>query len=132
MRWALVSIILLSAACGGSATTSAENVDAGGAALGTCKIPTDTQCTTARAQVRCNGSNGVTADCLSDDPSTCAHLDSMPGGVTFTCSNVCTEKQYAAACGSIGPGPHIEPPAGCETTLQTPAGVSLNCCPCGP
>ncbi|MDB4980995.1 MAG: hypothetical protein JWM82_1747 [Myxococcales bacterium] len=86
-------------------------------------------CRPSRFFLSCAAPNGVVEDCLSDDPTRCAG-DAMPG-VTFTCHSVCAPNEYGAVCGSVGPGPIGEPPAGCHGGLATPGGTIFYCCPCG-
>ena len=88
-------------------------------------------CHAARALLSCVGSNQTFEDCLSNDPAACPGPASMPG-VTFTCHDVCAPHEYGVACGSIGPGPISDPPAGCHDPLATPAGIVFYCCPCQP
>jgi hypothetical protein len=86
-------------------------------------------CHPARLFLSCDGSNGVSEGCLSDDPSHCPGDDATPG-VTYSCHDTCAPNEYAVSCGSIGGGSSVDPPAGCHSALATPAGIVFFCCPC--
>jgi len=95
----------------------AAGVDDGG--VGACAV--------GRAGLFCGSPNGAGCFCVTDD-ATCGGC----GGAA--CTNKCTGDEYAVSCG--GP-PHADssfqyagPPAGCRTTLVTPAGSQFFCCPC--
>jgi hypothetical protein len=137
MRGAFLSCVAWLAACSASTTQEnvdggalLQNVDAGAPPLAVCTVPDAGACRTARALLSCQGSNGVGQGCISDDPTQCPGPNAMPG-VTFTCQNQCTERQYAVACGSVG-GASADPPAGCGGGSSTPAGIAFYCCPCVP
>jgi hypothetical protein len=88
-------------------------------------------CHPARFYLGCGSQSGVSEECLSDDPDHCAGPEPGPG-LAFTCHDICGPHEYGAACGSIGPGPISDPPAGCHGAAPTPGGVVFYCCPCLP
>ncbi|MEA2697754.1 MAG: hypothetical protein QOI66_2025 [Myxococcales bacterium] len=119
--------------------SAAGGVD-GGADTGTlpaCNWPAELDghdagagaCVAARTLLSCAGANGVSEECISDDPNQCAGENAMPG-VSFTCHDLCGPDEYGAVCGSVGPGPISDPPAGCHNAQPTPAGTIFYCCPC--
>ncbi len=88
-------------------------------------------CRAAPALVHCLDGNGGGQICLSRDPTTCSESPEQPDA-TFDCKNQCATNEYAALCGSIGPGAlsDVEIPTGCRMALATPGGVAFYCCPC--
>ena len=110
--------------------------DSGGA----CSWPADlnstdlstAQCRVAHALLSCEGSNGTSASCISNDPTQCPGPNPQPG-VSFTCTNQCNAGEYAATCGGVGPqsGPSAQPPTDCRNMGVNPGGISYYCCPCG-
>ena len=51
-----------------------------------------------------------------------------------TCTNKCTANEYAAGCGSVGPGApsitYADPPAACRLVYPTHDGNAFFCCQC--
>jgi len=88
------------------------------------------QCTAARVELSCLGSNGVTGGCFSDNLQTCPDLSFEVNVPNAVCHSVCKPNEYAVACGGIGPTPIADPPAGCTGGLASPGGVIDYCCPC--
>ena len=86
-------------------------------------------CHPARALLSCDSTAGVFEECASDNLDHCAD-DSATPAIAFTCHDRCGLNEYAAVCGSIGPGPISDPPAGCHTQLASPGGTVSYCCPC--
>jgi hypothetical protein len=122
---------------GDAGTDTATSGDGSTGALPACTWPASVDsrdagagaCRAARTLLSCSAPNGAGEECTSDDPTQCSGDNGMPG-VTFTCHDVCGAHEYGAACGSIGPGPTSDPPAGCRAAEATPAGVVFYCCPC--
>lgn len=79
---------------------------------------TNDQCRAGRFLVSCDLGNGTFSGGLRDDLSGCV--------------NQCADNEYGLACGSIGPSasPTPEPPEGCHSASNTPAGIAYYCCPC--
>jgi hypothetical protein len=97
--------------------------------------PTDSgagRCTAKRHRLECEGSDGVTATCLSDLPDRCEGMSSNPN-TSVTCHDQCGPQEYGVVCGRVGPSDvSSAPPApNCRESLITPAGVAFYCCPCG-
>lgn len=122
----------------GCATCACKPTDAGAdQALPACTWPAALSapdagrgaCRPARALLDCQSPNGVSEVCASDDPSRCAG-DTVVTGASFTCHDLCGAHEYAVVCGSIGPGPIDDPPAGCHGGLASPGGTVFHCCPC--
>ena len=122
---------------GDAGTDTSSSGDGSTEALPACAWPASVNghdagagaCRAARTFLSCTAPNGVGEECTSDDPTQCSGGNGMPG-VTFTCHDLCGPEEYGAACGSIGPGPISDPPAGCHGAEATPAGVVFYCCPC--
>jgi hypothetical protein len=122
---------------GDSAAGNGAAGNASNAELPACSWPaalnppqtTRGQCTAARVELSCLGSNGVTEDCFTDNLQSCPDQSNVavPNAV---CHSICKPNEYAVACGSVGPGPIADPPAGCTMPLSTPAGIVDWCCPC--
>jgi hypothetical protein len=134
-RKILVSIFMFAAgtfSCGG---TTSLNAFAGeregrGDPNGSCSWPADLEgdaggtCRAASFLLTCRRGRGVF--CLSDNPNSC-------GTTSSGCQSQCGPNEYGAACGFIGPGGSVDPPApGCHGQLLTPGGLAFYCCPCEP
>lgn len=108
-------------------TPGEANVDA--ASLPACAhdpsvVPDAAACQAARAFVVCC-SPGVIAECISDDPTSCA--ETLPDGGKPTCTSHCAENEYAVEC----PG-GVTPAGGCRR-VSGPfpgGGETISCCPC--
>ncbi len=144
MRAAIVGGLLLCAGCGGGTVTadssdggaadalSSEGADGGSCTWPASLDPTDAstgQCAAARSYLSCQGSNGVTELCLSNDPTQCPGPNLQPG-VSFTCSDRCNTSEYGVECG-FGPGPAPQAASNCRSMGITPGGTGFYCCPCG-
>ena len=129
----LVAIVIAVAGCGGSGALEGGQ-DAASLSANQCRRDPSVvdggpgACGSARAVVDCEFPNGAGCDCLTDN-ATCDGC-----GAGATCTNKCKANEYAASCGSVGPGDpsitYADPPAGCRLGLATPAGVAFYCCPC--
>ncbi len=117
-----------------SACASSAGGGSGGGALTACTWPSsldatdaasDGACHAERALVKCSLPGGVTAECLSDDPTSC------PDSTGGSCADQCNKDEYAVSCGQVGPGPIGSPPAACRSMGAIPAGIVYYCCPCG-
>ncbi len=122
---------------GGANGTAGARADGGAGAAATCAWPASLDsrdagagaCQPAHALLSCTGGN-LTELCLSDDPTQCPGDNAVPN-VTFNdCHDLCGSQEYAVVCGSVGPGPISDPPAGCHGAEATPAGIVFYCCPC--
>ncbi|HEX7599742.1 MAG TPA: hypothetical protein VF518_16110 [Polyangia bacterium] len=105
---------------GGTSATSAAQLPEchWPAALDPTDAATAGQCRAARAFVTCQEENGgVLAGLMNDWPG---------------CTDDCTDNEYGAACGAVGPSttPMPDPPSGCRMVAPTPGGVVFYCCPC--
>jgi hypothetical protein len=126
------------AGLGGANGTAGARVDGGADALAACTWPAslDSQdagagaCQPAHALLSCTDGN-VTELCLSDDPTRCPGVSALPGVTVDNCHDLCDPQEFAVVCGSVGPGPTNDPPAGCHGAEATPAGIVFYCCPCG-
>jgi hypothetical protein len=67
--------------------------------------------------------------CLSNDPTQCPEENSVTTPMS-DCHDLCGAQEFAVVCGSVGPGPISDPPAGCHGELATPGGIVFYCCPC--
>jgi hypothetical protein len=94
------------------------------------------QCRAKHYSLTCKFPNGVTAGCLSDDPTSgCAdvELHVETGGPAVCCENQCAPNEYAVGCA----GDATNTPSGCRSIpMNSPGGPSpathyaLFCCAC--
>jgi hypothetical protein len=131
MRFAILAgaVLLTASACSGNSSDSPSHPSG---SLPACPLfdPADASyqgCRAERAYVKCSAANGISAACLSNDPTQC------PGAASFfTCADACNTNEFGISCGGIGPqgGPAV--PSTCRAMAPTPAGIIFACCPCGP
>jgi hypothetical protein len=139
-RPALLSVVLssiLSAACSSTAikadpdaaivTTMADGCS-WPAALAQNDSPSGQCRGAARAVLSCTSAAGR-ADCVTNDGQCDTSNTNFTG--PFTCQNHCGATEFGILCGYVGPGPEVTPPPTCRAVIQTPAGVTFYCCPCG-
>jgi hypothetical protein len=103
-----------------------------------CSVPASREgandagtCTTGRAYLRCQLTNGDTELCLSDDLSRCPSESSGVDAQATSCTDDCNSDEYAVTCGEIGPNGFVGAPAGCRSIGTNPGGITTACCPCG-
>lgn len=86
-------------------------------------------CHAARTFLSCEGSDGSTEECMSDNLESCP--DDGGQAVKYSsCVDQCRAGEFALSCGSIGGGPREAPPANCRNLPPNPGGITFACCPC--
>jgi hypothetical protein len=129
----LVAAVIAVVGCGGASQLDGGLTDATTSA-GQCRRDPSVvdggpgACGAARAYIDCEFPNGAGCGCMTNDAS-CSGC-----GAGATCTDKCSTNEYAASCGSVGPGnpaiTYADPPAACRLILASPAGVAFYCCPC--